>query len=82
MIRFTPTEIVARQFSSLTIYNYRIYFFGQMFSQVGIWMQTTAQAWLVLQITGSACALGTVTLFQFLPITGTLRSHRSGNVAL
>lgn len=53
-----------------------------MFSQVAVWMQTTAQAWLVHQITGSARALGTVTLFQFLPITGTLRSGQSANVAL
>lgn len=32
-------------------------------------MQTTAQAWLVLQITESPLSLGTVTTLQFLPIT-------------
>jgi len=32
-------------------------------------MQTIAQAWLVLQITDSKVALGTVTMLQFLPIT-------------
>ena len=31
-------------------------------------MQTTAQAWLVLQLTQSPLALGTVTALQFLPI--------------
>lgn len=60
---------MARQFSSLSIYNYRVYFFGQMISLVGTWMQTTAQAWLVLRITGSPFALGAVTTLQFLPIT-------------
>ena len=60
---------MARQFASLSIYNYRVYFFGQMISLVGTWMQTTAQAWLVLKITGSPFALGTVTTLQFLPIT-------------
>ena len=32
-------------------------------------MQTIAQAWLVLQLTNSKIALGTVTMLQFLPIT-------------
>ncbi len=59
----------ARQFSSLTIYNYRVYFLGQLVSLIGTWMQTTAQAWLVLKLSGSPLALGTVTTLQFLPIT-------------
>ena len=62
-------SLTARQFSSLGIYNYRVYFIGQLISLVGTWMQTTAQAWLVLQLTGSPLALGTVTTLQFLPIT-------------
>lgn len=61
--------LAARQFSSLRVYNYRVYFFGQLISLVGTWMQTTAQAWLVLKLTGSPVALGTVTTLQFLPIT-------------
>ena len=65
--RFGP--LMTRQFSSLGVYNYRLYFFGQTISQVGTWMQTTAQAWLVLQISGSATALGVVTALQFLPVT-------------
>jgi len=32
-------------------------------------MQTTGQAWLVLDLTGSAAALGVVTTLQFLPVT-------------
>jgi predicted MFS family arabinose efflux permease len=68
-IRFSLRERIARQFSSLAIYNYRVYFFGQTVSLIGTWMQTTAQAWLVLRLTGSPLALGTVTTLQFLPIT-------------
>lgn len=56
-------------FRSLDLYNYRIYWFGQLISISGTWMQSTAQAWLVLKLTNSPTALGTVTLLQFLPIT-------------
>ena len=58
-----------RTFSSLTVYNYRLFWGGQLISLSGTWMQTTAQAWLVLKITNSSVALGTVILLQFLPIT-------------
>src|SRR5579875_2708748 len=56
-------------FSSLRIYNYRLYWFGQLVSQVGTQMQNLAQAWLVLKLTNSPFALGTVSVLQFLPIT-------------
>jgi MFS family permease len=49
-------------------YNFRLYFSGQLISQVGAWMQKIGQAWLVLQITHSPIALGTVAALQFLPI--------------
>ena len=48
--------------------NYRIYLFGQSISLCGTWMQTVAQAWLVLKITGSGTALGFVVALQFLPV--------------
>jgi MFS family permease len=60
---------LARGFSSLRIYNYRLYWFGQLISLVGTWMQRLAQAWLVLRLTNSPFALGTVTMLQFLPVT-------------
>ena len=63
--RFTG---LARGFSALKVRNYRLYWFGQLISQTGSWMQTTAQAWLVLQLTHSPFALGLVTTLQFLPI--------------
>jgi len=60
---------LGRTFSSLAIYNYRVFWIGQLISISGTWMQTTAQAWLVLKLTDSSVALGTVTMLQFLPIT-------------
>jgi MFS family permease len=48
--------------------NYRLYFFGQIVSQTGGWLQRIAQAWLVLDLTGSPAALGILTVAQFLPI--------------
>ena len=41
---------------------------GQSISLVGTWMQTIGQSWLVLQLTGSATALGLVAAVQMLPI--------------
>lgn len=55
-------------FRALEVRNYRLFWFGQLISLTGTWMQTTAQAWLVLQLTQSPLALGIVTTLQFLPI--------------
>jgi MFS family permease len=56
-------------FRALRSRNYRLFYAGQGISLSGTWMQTIAQAILVLQITDSKVALGTVTMLQFLPIT-------------
>ncbi len=53
---------------SLRRRNYRLYFFGQMISLIGSWMQTTAQQWLVYQLTGSELSLGAVTFATFIPV--------------
>ena len=47
-------------FASLRYRNYRLWFTGQMISLVGTWMQSTAQAFLVYQLTGSPAYLGYV----------------------
>jgi MFS family permease len=57
-----------RTFRSLRVRNFRLYFLGQVISLTGTWMQSVAQAWLVLRITGSGFAVGLVTGLQFLPI--------------
>jgi MFS family permease len=59
---------VRRTFSALRVPNYRRYFTGQAISLIGTWMQTTAQVWLVLQLTGSATDLGFVVALQTLPV--------------
>lgn len=57
-------------FASLTVRNYRLYFFGALLSNIGLWMFRVAQDWLVLtELTDhSSIALGTITGLQFLPI--------------
>ncbi len=57
-----------RTFGSLRVRNYRLYFAGQIVSVSGTWMQSVAQAWLVLKLTGSGVALGGVTGLQFVPM--------------
>ena len=57
----------SRTFRSLGTRNYRLYFLGQIVSMSGTWIQSVAQAWLVLELTGSGVALGAVTALQFLP---------------
>jgi predicted MFS family arabinose efflux permease len=54
-------------FAALNSPNYRLWFFGQMFSLVGTWMQSTAQGYLVYEITQSAAFLGYVSLANGLP---------------
>jgi MFS family permease len=55
-------------FSSLKVRNYRLYYIGQVISTSGTFMQSLAQAWLVLQLTNSGAALGIVTALQYLPV--------------
>jgi MFS family permease len=57
-----------RAFRSLHVRNYRLYFIGQTISMSGTWMQSVAQAWLVLKLSGGGVALGLVTALQFLPL--------------
>ncbi len=49
--------------------NYRLFWFGQLISLVGTWMQMTAQQWLVYRLTGSPLALGAVMFLASLPVT-------------
>ena len=48
-------------------YNYRLYFFGQVVSISGTWMQSVAQAWFVVQNTHSPLAVGLLAVCQFGP---------------
>jgi MFS family permease len=53
--------------SSLYIRNYRLYYIGQIISTSGNFMQSVAQAWLVLELTGSGLSLGITSTLQYIP---------------
>ncbi|MBI4094031.1 MFS transporter [Candidatus Kaiserbacteria bacterium] len=55
-------------FASLYLRNYRLYFIGQGLSDIGTWMQVVGIGWLVLELTGSGVALGTLLAFRFAPM--------------
>jgi MFS family permease len=61
---FRPGQVV----SSLRQRNYRLFFFGQLISVAGTWMQTVAQSFLVLDLTRSGTQLGLTTAVRFLPM--------------
>jgi len=63
-----PGKGLQRAFSSLRHRNYRLYWFGQLISLMGTYMQTIGQVWLVLKLTHSAWQLGLVGALQALPI--------------
>ena len=66
-----PPEIQpahASTFRALRHRNFRLWFFGQLTSLVGTWMQTIAQNWLVYQLTGSAWDLGVVNFVGAIPL--------------
>ena len=48
--------------------DFRLFWIGQLISQVGTWMQSVAQAWLVLELTQSPLYLGIVSALQFTPV--------------
>jgi len=54
--------------SSLRQRNYRLFFFGQLVSIAGTWMQTVAQSFVVLDLTHSGTQLGLTTAARFLPM--------------
>jgi MFS family permease len=59
-----------RTFRSLRRHrNYRVFFAGQIVSLAGTWMQNVALAWLVLELSGSAIAVGALAFWRFVPFT-------------
>jgi len=55
-------------FESLKVRNFRLFFGGQLISQVGNWLTLIAQALLVLKLTDSGVALGLLAACQFGPV--------------
>lgn len=54
-------------FSAFSHRNYRIFFGGQVISLIGTWLQSTAEGWLVYELSGSTVALGAIRLAHMLP---------------
>jgi MFS family permease len=57
-----------RSFGSLVVPNYRRYFAGQVISVSGTWMQTVAEMWLLVKLTGSGLSVGLAPALQFAPV--------------
>ncbi len=47
--------------------NFRLYFFGQLVSLIGTWLQIVAEGWLVFQMTHSAFMVGLVAALATIP---------------
>jgi MFS family permease len=54
-------------FAAMKHYNYRLWFAGQTVSLMGTWMQSTAQGYLIYQLTGSPAYLGLVGFMGGVP---------------
>jgi MFS family permease len=72
MIRQIKTRINGRidwrqTFTALRYPNYRLWFWGQMISMFGTWMQATAQGFLIFELTQSPAYLGLVGFANGVP---------------
>src|SRR6185312_9888809 len=59
---------VGETFRSMHVRNFRLFFSGQLISQVGNWLTLVAQTLLVLKLTDSGVALGVLAAAQFGPV--------------
>jgi MFS family permease len=62
----SPTRVST--FDSLRVRNFRLFFGGQLISQIGNWLTLIAQSLLVLKLTDSGFALGLLAACQFGPV--------------
>ncbi|MDO8362695.1 MAG: MFS transporter [Actinomycetota bacterium] len=64
----TAADPPRRIFQSLGIRNFRLFFFGQLVSQVGTWLSQVALTLLILHLTNSGVAMGALIACQFAPV--------------
>src|SRR5690242_16438345 len=67
-LKQAPRSILSQTFRSLRRRNYRLFFFGQMISLIGTWLQNTALAWLVWSITHDSMTLGIMGFLGSIPV--------------
>jgi MFS family permease len=74
---FPPTEPLSlhtgrlpwrKTFIALSVPNFRLWTAGNLLAMTAGWTQRIAQDWLVLQLTGSATAVGITVAMQFAPM--------------
>src|SRR5437868_9621349 len=70
---------LGQTFAALKHPNFRLFFFGQLISLIGTWMQNTAQSWLIYDLTRSKLLLGMVAAVGSAPML--LFSTWGGSVA-
>jgi MFS family permease len=65
----TRLRVAANEtFASLRVRNFRLFFGGQLISQIGNWLTLVAQTLLVYELTHSGTALGALAAAQFGPV--------------
>ena len=63
-----PPSRLRQTFVALRERDFRIFWLGQLISVTGTWMQTVAQGWLVLTLTGSPFVLGLAAAARSIPV--------------
>lgn len=67
-VRRPRRQFMPNTFRALKYRNFRLLWTGLIISNAGTWMQTIAQGWLVLKLTGSALDIGLVGLVRAIPL--------------
>src|SRR5437762_1161153 len=62
------TSKIMHAFPAFALRDYKLYFTGQLVSNIGTWLQVVAQGLLVYQLTHSAYWVGFVTAIGQIPI--------------
>lgn len=65
---FRPAPMVERTFKAFQYPGFRLMWTGACISSIGTWVQSTAQNWLVFEISGSAAMLGLDAFLGQIPI--------------
>ena len=63
-----PVARLRRTFVAFEERDFRIFWLGQLVSVTGTWMQTVAQGWLILLLTGSPFVLGLAAAARSIPV--------------
>ena len=66
--RTAVNPAVPTRFRALQHRNFQLFIAGQLISLIGTWMQTTAQLWLIYELTGSAAFLGVLGFASQVPM--------------